>query len=400
MNQQATKFLAASLVFFVATAAQKLSAFRAGDAHAQNSAASAQFHFGGDVAEIPARFVDYLVFLPARVNQSQPSLFQLDTTAAASSVDSGRAAELGIAASRSPVLNMSGVDFSLGTLTESSKKDFGSQVGRAYEGTLGKDFLDGSIVEINYARQTVRLYDPAAYKYSGSGKSLHLAFVAGLPVVRARLAMTETKAAEGDFVLNTAVDASVIVAKKFSEGHKLGPHGKTVHSVDFLPNDGAVLSRAREFDVASFPVAEPIVVFSHGGSLADTDGHIAGEIGGGLLRRFIVTLDYPHQQVYFDASSDIRADEVEDMSGIVISAGGPDLKRFEVTQVWPGTPGADAKIQKGDVIAGINDEAAADMSLAEIRRLFRQPAVKYKVLLQRGSQTVTLNLPMRRQLGY
>ena len=113
-----------------------------------------------------------------------------------------------------------------------------------------------------------------------------------------------------------------------------------------------------------------------------------------------MTLDYPHQQIYIDASSDIRADEVEDMSGIAISAGGPDLKRFEVTQVWPGTPGADAKIQKGDVIAGINDEAAADMSLAEIRRLFRQPAVKYKLLLQRGAQTATVNLQMRRQLGY
>lgn len=400
MERRGVKLLAAILVLLVSVTAQEVSAIRASVARGQDPAASAQFHFGGNVAEIPARFVDYLVFLPAGVNQSQPSLFQLDTSAVASTIDSVRAAELGIAASQSPVLNMSGVDFSLASLTESSKKDFGTQVGRAYEGTLGKDFLDDTVVEINYARQTVRLYDPATYKYSGKGKSLHLAFIAGLPVVHARLVMTETKAAEGDFVLNTALDASVVVARKFSEGHKLSPHGKTVHSVDFLPNDGAVLARAREFDVASFPVAEPIVVFSHGGSLADTDGHLAGEIGGGLLRRFIVTLDYPHQQVYFDASSDIRADEVEDMSGIVISAGGPDLKRFEVTQVWPGTPGADAKIQKGDVIAGINDEAAADMSLAEIRRLFRQPAIKYKLLLQRGTQTVTVNLQMRRQLGY
>jgi PDZ domain len=400
MERGTVRFSVALLVLLTSLAAWQTAAVRASDAPMQRPAALARFHFGGNAAEIPARFVDYLVFLPAGVNQSQPSLFQLDTTAAASTIDSVRAAELGITASQSPVLNMSGVDVSLASLTEASKKEFGTQVGRAFEGALGTDFLDGTVVEINYARQTVRLYDPATYKYSGRGKSLHLTFIAGLPVVHARLSMAETKAAEGDFVLNTALDASVIVSQKFAQAHKMPSHVKTIHSVDFLPDSGAMLARAKEFEIGPFPVAEPIVVFSHGNSLADSDPRLAGEIGGGMLRRFILTLDYPHQQIYFDASSDIRADEVEDMSGIAISAGGPDLKRFEVTQVWPGTPGADAKIQKGDVIAGINDEAAADMSLAEIRRLFRQPAVKYKLLLQRGAQTVTANLQMRRQLGY
>lgn len=400
MRRRSAQFSAALLALPLAIAARQAAVARASDLSPQQPAASAQFHFGGNVAEIPARFVDYLIFLPAGVNQSQPSLFELDTTAPSSAIDSVRAAELGITAVESPVLNMSGVDFSLSSLAEDSKKDFGTQVGRAYEGTLGKDFLDGAVVEINYARQTVRLYDPATYRYSGKGKSLHLTFVRGLPVVHARLAITETKAAEGDFVLNTALDASIIVFEKFSEAHKLLSHVKTAHSIDFLPDDGALLARAKEFDLGSYPVAEPIVVFSRGNGLAASDAHLAGDIGGGILRRFVVTLDYPHQQIIFDPGSDIRADEIEDMSGIAISAGGPDLKRFAVTEVWPGTPGADAKIQKGDIIAGINDEAAADMSLAEIRRLFRQPAAKYKVLLQRGAQTVTVNLQMRRQLRY
>jgi len=394
MKRGTTEFLAALLLVFASLAV------RASDAPAQQPAALAQFHLGGNAAEIPARFVDYLVFLPAGVNQSQPSLFELDSTAAASTIDSVRAAELGITNVQSPVLNMSGVDFSLASLTEASKKDFGSQVGRAYEGTLGADFLSGTVVEINYSRQTVRLYDPAAYQYSGRGKSVHLTLVAGLPVVHASLVLTGGKPVEGDFVLNTALDSSVVISQKFAQSHKLLSHVKAIHSTDFHPESETVLARAREFEIGPYPVAEPIVVFSRGNSLADSDPHLAGEIGGGMLRRFIVTLDYPHQQVIFDPSSDIRADEVEDMSGIAISAGGPDLKRFEVTQVWPGTPGADAKIQKGDVIAGINDEAAADMSLAEIRRLFRQPAVKYKVLLLRGTQTVTVNLQMRRQLRY
>lgn len=371
---------------------------RANDAIAQQPPASAHFHLGGNAAEIPARFVDYLVFLPAGVNQSQPSLFQLNSTAAVSAIDPNRAAELGVTSLQSPVLNLSGVDFSLASLAEATKKDFGAQVGRAYEGTLGNDFFSGAIIEINYARQTVRLYDPATYQYSGRGKSVKLAFVAGLPVVHAKISAGGGKSVEGDFVVNTALDASLLISQKFAQSHKLLSHVKTIPSTEFQPDGGTVLARVKEFELGPFTVAEAIGTFPHGNSLGETDAHLAGEIGGGMLRRFIVTFDYPHQQIVFDSSSDFRADEMEDMSGIALSAGGPDLKRFEVTQVWSGTPGADAKIQKGDVIAGINDEAAADMSLAEIRRLFRQPAAKYKLLIQRGSQTLTINLQMRHLL--
>ncbi|HXX20541.1 MAG TPA: PDZ domain-containing protein [Candidatus Acidoferrum sp.] len=373
-------------------------AVRANVAFAQQAPAMARFHLGGNAVEIPARFVDYLVFLPAGVNEGQPSLFQLDSTVAVSTIDPGRAAELGLTSLQSPVLNLSGVDLSLASLAAATKKDFGAQVGRAYEGTLGSDFFSGAVIEINYARQTVRLYDPATYQYSGRGKAMKLTFVAGLPVVHAKILVSSGKPVEGDFVVNTALDASLVVSQKFQRAHNLLSHLKTIPSTDFQPDGGAVLGRVKDFEIGPFAVADTIGAFPHGNSLADTAPHLAGEIGGGMLRRFIVTFDYPHQQIIFDPSSDIRVDEIEDMSGIVLTAGGPDLKRFEVTQVWPGTPGADAKIQKGDVIAGVNDEAAADMSLAEIRRLFRQPAIKYKLLIQRGSQTLTVNLQMRHLL--
>lgn len=398
MKRRTAEFSAVFLALLAGLAARQAPAVKADGAPAQQPPASARFHLGGNAAEIPARFVDKLVFLPVGVNQSQPSLFQLDSTAAVSAIDPGRAAELSVSSLQAPVLNLSGVDFSLASLAEAAKKDFGAQVGRAYEGTLGNDFFGGTIIEINYARQTVRLYDPATYQYSGRGKSVHLTFVAGLPVVHTKFSVTGSKAFEGDFIVNTALNASLLISRKFAESHKLLSHVKTIPCTDFQPDSGAVLARVREFDIGLFPVAQSIGVFPRGNSLADSNARLAGEIGGGMLRRFIVTFDYPHQQIIFDSSSDFRVDDVEDMSGLAILVGGPDLKMFEVTQVWPHTPGADAGIQKGDVIAGVNDEAAADMSLADIRRLFRQPASKYKLLIQRGSQTLTVNLQMRHLL--
>jgi hypothetical protein len=61
------------------------------------SPAAVQFNFAGNAAEIPADFVDDVVFLPVGVNQSRPSYFVLDSTAMLSSIDPRRAAELGLA---------------------------------------------------------------------------------------------------------------------------------------------------------------------------------------------------------------------------------------------------------------------------------------------------------------
>jgi PDZ domain len=391
--------LAALAAFSVCLVVWQASAVRPSDELRRQAAASVQFPRGGNAAEIPALFVDDLVFLPAAVNQSQPSLFQLDSTAPASTIDPDRRAELGTTQLEAPVLNLSGVDVTLPSLGELAKQDFAARVGRAYEGTLGNDFFGDVVIEVNYTRQTVRLYDPASYQYAGRGKSVHLSFIAGLPVVHAKISLTGNKAVEGDFVLNTALDASLLISQSFAESHKLRPR-RTIPSTEFVAggSDPVELTRVDAFGIGPYTVAQSIGVFSRARSLADRDRRLAGEMGATMLRRFIVTFDYPHQQIFLDSSSNFRADEVEDMSGLEIVAGGPALKRFEVTEVWPHTPGADAGIRKGDVIEGINGEAAADLSLAEIRALFRQLAGRYTVLLGRGTQTVTVNLRMRRLL--
>jgi len=68
---------------------------------APQSASPVHFTAGGNAAEIPAKFVGNLVFLPVRVNDGKPSLFELDSTAQASSIDSGRAAEVSLSADNS-----------------------------------------------------------------------------------------------------------------------------------------------------------------------------------------------------------------------------------------------------------------------------------------------------------
>jgi hypothetical protein len=401
MKRSTTIGIAVAVALCAGLAWRPASRAQTNSAATQQPAASARFAFGGNVAQVPAEFIGTLIFLPVRVNQGQPSLFQLDSTAPFSSADPQRAAELGIADLRGPVLNLSGVDISLPDLGAIANGDFGARVGRSYEGTIGNDVFAGVVLEIDYARQTVRIYDPAGFRYSGAGKSFPLTFHDGMPVVRAKVDVNGRKSGEALFVLNTATDASLVISDKFAQQHRLfSSHMKTiaVGPGELGLGGNAVVARIESFQIGPYGVQMPLATFAQGKLPGEDDKEIAGEIGGGMLRRFTVIFDYARQQVIFDPNGEIRSDDREDMSGISIAASGPGLKTFQVTQVRPGTPASGAGVQAGDVIAGVDQEAAADMTLDALRGLFRQVGHKYKLLIERNGKTLTVNVQMRRLL--
>lgn len=381
----------------------------------QQSAPGVHFTAGGNAAEIPATFVENLVFLPVHVNEGKPSLFEIDTTAQLSSIDPGRAAEISLhpepssasadAATnqivRNPLFALPGVDVPLASIALSAPKDFGAIVGRPYEGTLGCDFLNRVVVEIDYGRETVRLYDPASYHNDGKGITLPLTLVAAMPIVRAKFTEPTGKSLEADFIINTALNASVVFSNRYAEAHRLfSSRMSTASATDPQLDGGAnvALSRLREFQIGRFTIPDPLAEFPQSDIASGGNQQIAGSIGGGVLRRFTVVLDFPHQQMIFTPTSRFRLYDQEDKSGLALVARGADLKRFEVEQVQPGSPAAEAGIQKGDVIAGIDDEPGADMTLASVRELFRQMPHKYKLLIERNEKTFEVTLQMRHRI--
>lgn len=363
------------------------------------SPAPARFAFGGNAAEVPAEFVGNLVFVPVDINKSQPSLFVLDSTAAATSVSPTRASDLGLSNLKDPILNFPGVDMPFITLPTIDKSDFSQEVGRPYQGMLGADFFNRVVVEIDYNRQTLRLYDPTVYKYTGKGAVLPLRFSGSAPLIKASLKLAGQKTREEDFVVNTALDASVMISDRFSDVHRIfSSHVKTINASDPQIEGGATvaLGRLTVFEIGRYEIQGTVAAFVHPGANSSLDKNRAGVIGGGILRRFTVIFDYAHQQLILDPNTHFQDYEQEDKSGIAVVAKGPGLLTFEVTSVQPGTPGAEAGVVKGDIIAGIDDEPAADLTLASIRSLFRQVGHKYKLLIQRDGQSVQVTVQMRR----
>jgi hypothetical protein len=419
MNRRSTKFLVAGCILLCGWAArpalpqQQQNAASPAPAQAGAPATAAapvpgpqdvtspRFSYGGNAAQIPAVFLRNLIFMPVRLNGGKPTLYELDSAAEKCAVDRNVAGDSAGNALRYAVLALPGVALPFVTLPVVSRAEFAQQVGQPYQGTLGRDFFDRVVVEVDYHRQTVQLYDPSAFTYTGQGKSFPLTFSGPVPLIHAKFDVPGHRSESADFAVDTALDSGVIFYRGYTDSQRISAAHFKSEPASYPEVDGGAkifLGRLKAFQIGPYQVEDIVGVFTQQKTQVGADKNIAGAIGANFLRRFTVIYDFPHHQVILEPNVDLNHDTDEDMSGLSIIAKGPNLKVFEVTAVQPGTPGARAGVVPGDVIAGIGDEAAADLTLSAVRDLFRQVGYQYKVLIDRKGQTITVSMQMRRRI--
>jgi PDZ domain len=410
MNRRRAKYLVACCILLCGWAARPplpqqqqnaAPAQAARPAPGPQDVTSPRFSYGGDASQIPAVFLRNLIFLPVRLNGGKPGLFALDSAAEKCTVDRKMAGDPAGNEMHYAVLALAGVQLPFVTLPVVTRDDFAPQVGQPYQGTLGRDFFDRVVVSVDYHRQMLQLYDPAAFTYTGQGKSFPLTFSGPVPLIRAKFDVPGHRGMSADFAVDTALDSGVIFYRGFTDSQRISAAHFKSEPASYPEVDGGAkifLGRLKSFQIGPYEVEDIIGDFTQEKTKAGADKNIAGAIGANFLRRFTVIYDFPHQRVILEPNIQMNHDTDEDMSGLSIIAKGPNLKLFEVTAVQPGTPAAHAGIVPGDVIAGIGDEAAADLTLSAVRDLFRQVGYQYKVLIDRKGQTITTSLQMRRRI--
>ena len=404
MNRRSAKFLLAGCILLCGWAARPAlpqQQQNAAPVPGPQDVTSPRFSYGGNAAQIPAVFLRNLIFMPVRLNGGKPTLYELDSAAEKCAVDRNVAGDSTGNALRYAVLALPGVALPFVTLPVVSRADFAQQVGQPYQGTLGRDFFDRVVVEVDYHRQTVQLYDPSAFTYTGQGKSFPLTFAGPVPLIHAKFDVPGHRTESADFAVDTALDSGVIFYRGYTDSQRISATHFKSEPASYPEVDGGAkifLGRLKAFQIGPYQLEDIVGVFTQQKTQAGADKNIAGAIGANFLRRFTVIYDFPHHQVILEPNVDLNHDTDEDMSGLSIIAKGPNLKVFEITAVQPGTPGARAGIVPGDVIAGIGDEAAADLTLSAVRDLFRQVGYQYKVLIDRKGQTITVSMQMRRRI--
>ena len=375
-----------------------------------------------NLATIPADVTSYGgIFLRARINDSQPMWFALDSGASPPFViDARRARSLGLKAhnresrgggagpavyevARTNRLNigLGGLKYEGQTADVISLDSIEAQIGRRLDGIVGLDLFTRYVVEIDYFANEIRLHDPMTYTYSGAGESIPLRLRDGHFFVPAKIEMPGRPPLEGQFLVDTGgVMVTAVLTTPFSQSHNLpASNQKTIldNSLSGLGGETRLLiSRATSFTLGNMSIRAPIVYVSRdtGGALASSD--YEGLIGSEILRRFKVVFDYTRGRLILEPNAHYAEPVEYDMSGISLRAYGNDLRTFRVYQVIDKSPAVEAGLRAGDVLTKIDGVPASRFTLEEVWQMMKQAGREHSLQIKRGSETNTVKIKTRR----
>jgi predicted aspartyl protease len=375
----------------------------------------------GRPVTIPVDITSYGgIFFQARINNSQPMWFALDSGASfpfvinttkatalglklqgqfslgggagPNTYEASQTGGLTIALDRKEFTDQRGVVMSLGLVEE--------QLGRPLDGLVGLDLFLNYVVEIDYAAKKLRLYDPQSFAYSGAGESVPLTLRDGHFFVPAVINIPPRGKLTGQFVVDTGgCLMTVVLTTPFAHRNNLPvATQKTIldRSIAGLGGEMSLLvGRASNFKIGNSVVPSPLIYISQdkGGALASSE--YEGLIGTEILRRFKVIFDYQRGRLVLERNSHFEEPLEYDMSGMSLRSYGDELRIFKIYQVLEDSPAGKAGLRVGDVIERIGVPASR-LRLEQILQMMKEPGREYELTIKRDSETRVVKIKTRR----
>ena len=199
------------------------------------AATKIRFDSGNSSLRIPLEIDNNLILLQVGVNGTKPLKFIFDTGAGMSFISSQRAATLGLKSQGEIDGDATGgkihgsftkgVSLSVPGAAVSDQPlawmPFNTPPGFEFDGVIGFDFINSFVVEIDYLKKIMNLYDPRTYVYSGRGEVIPL-LLSGRenPLVLTKVALKGQSIA-AKLEVDTGSDDTFIINSPFVKKHHL-----------------------------------------------------------------------------------------------------------------------------------------------------------------------------------
>ncbi len=263
-------------------------------------------------------------------------------------------------------------------------------------GLLGYEFVKRAVLSIDYAKRTLTFTKPEAFSPPKGVVAIPFTFNAHVPMVAGSI-----DGIKGEFEFDTGSRGALTIMAPFAAAHGLIDryHATRRATVGFGVGgpSRALLARAGKLTIGGVTIETPVteIVTDKGG--AAKAALTAGNIGGDLLKRYTVTLDYAHQTLWLQPNELAGSREVFDRSGLWISRANDGS--IEVADVTPQSAAAAVGLVVGDRIQSVDGRSAKSVPLYDLRERFKGPIgtqftlrVRPKPGLGKKERTVVLSL--------
>jgi membrane-associated protease RseP (regulator of RpoE activity) len=261
-------------------------------------------------------------------------------------------------------------------------------------GMVGFETFRRFVTRIDYGAHTITLIKPDAFDPKDAGTAVQISFNGNTIEAPATY-----DGVPGTFTIDTGNRSSLILNSPFVAAHaqfakySTAPEATTGWGIGG-PTKSHVI-RGHNLVIGGQMVTAPVVLLSTATKGADADTTQSGNIGGGVLKRFVVTLDYGNNKMYLKPVTQPVSDlDSFDRSGMWINQSATGYKVVDVTK---GTPADNAGLKAGDEIVSVDGKPAAATPLYDMRARLRNdaPGTVVKFTVKRGNETKDIAVTLK-----
>jgi hypothetical protein len=368
---------------------------------------------GASNAVVPFRLLNNHIYVEARVNGQGPFTFLVDTgghtilssrvVAEAGLNSQGATASAG-AGEKTTTSGYAKVrEIAIGPVRMHDQTAITMDIydpaveGIRVDGMVGFELLRRLALRVDYGASTLTFSRFAAFDAAAAGTAIPFKFYDHLPQVEGKV---------GDipalFDIDTGSRSEVDLTSPFVASRQLrerfpgavtamtgwGVGGPSMSDVVRLPS----------LSIGPVVIATPVAGLSSAKAGSFSDANFDGNIGSGLLKRFVTSFDYSRQRMYLKPIVPPPQDTgTFDRSGMWLNAA---EEGFVVTYVSPGGPAEAAGIVAGDRIVTLDGHAARGEELSAARTLLRTrpDGSQIKLDIRHGDELRSVVLVLRDRL--
>jgi hypothetical protein len=261
------------------------------------------------------------------------------------------------------------------------------------QGMVGYEFFARFITRFDYGHHTITFIDKKYFDPKTAGTAVPMRLYHQFPEI-----LGTYNGIPGRFGIDTGSREPLSLNTAFAAKHNIQPPPGSVNAQTGWGVGGPSFStvfKGGTLTLGRVTIAHPLTMIS-----TDKGGSGAAEafpnnVGGGVLKRFVVTFDYDHSTMYLKPIQG-RVEDLDtfDKSGMWINAVPEGFKVIEVTK---GGPAEAAGLQKDDIIVGIDDKIAAGMNLPDLREKLRneKAGTVHRFTVRRGDAQKNVAVTLR-----
>ena len=266
-------------------------------------------------------------------------------------------------------------------------------------GIIGHDFFRHFPVEINYNMETMRVYKESTYRTRRRTTTVPIRLVDGKPYVQATIIGELGDTLTTNLLLDLGASHPIYLNRRYqhlSDQTIKGFLGKGI-SGNLVGRKG----RAEKVLIGDVEVHNPIVAYPDAEFLTFYDQEISWEgiIGGAILKRFTITVDYQEEKLLMRRNRFLRQPFNTNLSGMEVIATGRRMRSYTIHYVRPGSVSYEAGIMPGDEIIALNSHRNQNLTMEIILdELSARIGHPIRLVVRRNGEILRKNFRLREDL--